>query len=68
MVTIYIVIHKTFENTNVFYTKKEDALDYINNVIPIKYPDEPKELWNICEIVEGQEFGGDLKIYLKFKK
>ncbi len=60
MITIYVVIHNTFENTNVFFTKKEDAVEYINTVIPTKYPDEPKEVWRIREIVEGQEFGGDM--------
>ncbi len=63
MTTIYVVIHNTFENTNVFFVKKEDAVDYIDNVIPIKYPDEPKYVWKIREIKEGVEFGGDLGIF-----
>lgn len=63
MLTIYVVIHNTFENTNIFFIRREDAINYIENVLPIEYPDEPKYLWNIREIKEGEEFGGDLSIY-----
>jgi hypothetical protein len=63
MITIYIVIHNTFENTNVFFTKKEDAIHYINTIIPTKYADEPKEVWRIREIIEGEEFGADMAFY-----
>jgi hypothetical protein len=63
MITIYVVIHNTFENTNVFFTKKEDAIHYINTIIPTKYPDEPKEVWSIREIIEGEEFVGVMAFY-----
>ncbi len=63
MTTIYVVIHNTFENTNVFFANKNDAIEYINEVVPRKYPDEPSSSWKIREIKEGQEFGGDLGIH-----
>ncbi len=46
-----------------FFTDKEAAIKYMKEVLPVKYPDEMSEQWKIREIVEGEEFGGDLGIY-----
>jgi hypothetical protein len=62
-IKIFVVIHSTFENTNVFFTDKAAAIKYMEEVIPVKYPDERSEQWEIREITEGEEFGGDLGIY-----
>jgi hypothetical protein len=60
MIKIYIVCHKTFENTNVFFTNKSRALVYIEDVALKRYPEETRDCWYIIEILEGEEFNGDL--------
>ncbi len=59
-ITIYIVYHKTFENTNVFFTTKEKALQYIEKVALVKYPEEEITDWNIRELEEGCEFDAQM--------
>lgn len=58
MITIYIIYHLTFENTNVFTTDKNKIKDLIK-LQEEKYKDTTGE-WKYREIIEEVEFEADV--------
>ncbi len=56
--TIYIAIHKVYDNTNIFFTTKQEASEYINsrpfNTIPIE--------WRIVKLYEKIPFEADMSM------
>jgi len=60
MITIYIIYHLTFENTNVFTTDKNKIKDLIK-LQEEKYKDTTGEL-KYREIIEEVEFEADVGV------
>lgn len=58
MITIYIIYHLTFENTNVFTTDKNKIKDLIK-LQEEKYKKTTGE-WKYREIIEEVEFEADV--------
>lgn len=61
MVTIYVIYHITFENSNIFTTNKNKINDIIKKQEE-KYKDTIGE-WKYVEIVEETEFEADIGSY-----
>lgn len=55
---MYLVQHDTFEDTNVLFTRKQDADDYLEYLQNQK---EEKNKWSIVVLYEGFQF--DAKIH-----
>ena len=60
---IYVVYHITYENSNVFFTNKEVAIKYVNEVVTKLYPNSKLEEWFLREIEEGVEFNADMSCF-----
>jgi len=58
MLTIYVIYHETYENTNIFTTDKNKIDEIIKKLIK-KYDDTEGE-WNYREITEETEFDADM--------
>jgi hypothetical protein len=58
MIKIYVIFHKTFENTNLFTTDKNKVFTIIERM-ENKY-EETKGEWNYREITEEEEFEADV--------
>jgi len=63
MITIYVIYHILFEDTNIFTTDKTKIQEIIQQQIN-KYPfsNEPGYEWRWREIVEETEFQGELAV------
>lgn len=53
-ITIYVITHKTFEDTNVFTTDKNEIPDIIARM-EAEYEDTEGE-WSYTKLVEGRKF------------
>ena len=58
MLTIYVIYHKSFENTNVF-TTDESKIPEIIRMLTEKY-DETEGEWRYRKLVENKEFEADM--------
>ena len=55
---IYVVVHATYENANVFFSSKEAALARIKEEV-VKDEESDPEDWSIIELEEGEVFTAD---------
>jgi len=62
MLTIYVVYHKTFDDTNVFFSSLQEARDGITQLAQETETDVSE--WNIRRLREEVKFGGDLTEFL----
>jgi hypothetical protein len=58
MLTIYVIYHNTFEDTNIFFLNLQEAKDGIARLANETETDLSE--WNIRKLQEGTKFGGDL--------
>ena len=66
MLSIYVVYHNTFEDTNVFFLSIEEAKNYISQMAQ-ETETEVTE-WSIRRLQEGVKFGGDLTVFFTSEK
>lgn len=60
-ITIFVAYHDTLEDTNVFFTKRENAEQFIKKMNNAGISDDISE-WSIIEIREGRTFGADMSL------
>ena len=59
-VKIYVVVHRTFEETNIFFTDYSDAEKRIHQLVQDTETDVSE--WKIITIIEGEPFEADIAV------
>ena len=57
---IFVILHDTYQNTNMFFTNQKKALNHIKKIV--QDTGTKLEEWNIKIIVEGEFFHGNFLV------